>query len=141
MTNEHTQRVMSRYFDDLGKGRFAQDFTTDVTWTTIPDGSCVTGPTAVEQAIMFLHARLGELRTRHVLFGPDVAYLEGSAADSGGRGRIDYCIAYDIAGERISAMRAYGALTPQEGSGGTRSVAEQVAGLDEVLDQGEGAGG
>lgn len=39
------------------------------------------------------------------------AYLEGSCADAGEQGqRVGYCAAYDLAGDRIRAMRAYGAL-------------------------------
>jgi hypothetical protein len=50
------------------------------------------------------------MQTVQVVFGSHAAYPEGSAADLGGRGRIPYCVAYDIVDGRIAAMRAYGPL-------------------------------
>lgn len=61
-----------------------------------------------------LRARLGELQTRQVVFGPGSAYLEGSAAGLPGQATINYCVAYDLVGDRISAMRAYGIKNREE---------------------------
>jgi hypothetical protein len=107
---EQTQRLMSAYFDALDTGSFAEFYTDDVTWTTIEDGSVVTGPEAVQGAINALHARLTDLQTRQIVFGTQSTYLEGSAAGPTGGARIAYCVAYDLLGDHIAAMRAYGAL-------------------------------
>jgi hypothetical protein len=108
MSADQTRQVMSAYFDALETGRFARHFTDDVTWTTIANDTHVQGPGAVEAAINGLHGRLKDLQTRQLVFGEDAAYIEGSAADVDGEGRIPYCVAYDILGDRVAAMRAYG---------------------------------
>jgi hypothetical protein len=46
-------------------------------------------------------------------FRDDCAYLEGSCAGVEGQmGRISYCVAYDLIGSWISAIRGYGAVGP-----------------------------
>lgn len=102
--------VMSGYFDALETGRFAQYFTGDVTWTTMADGAQVKGPQAVQDAINTLHGRLTDLQTLQLVLGPHTAYIEGSATVPAGAGRVAYCVAYDVIGDRIAAMRAYGQL-------------------------------
>ena len=108
MTADQTRRVMSAYFDALETGRFAQFFTEDVTWTTIQGDTHINGPEAVQDAVNALHARLQDLQTRQLAFAEAAAYIEGSGADALGEGRIPYCVAYDLVGDRISAMRGYG---------------------------------
>jgi hypothetical protein len=108
MTADQTRRVMSAYFDALEACRFAQFFTEDVVWTTIQSDTHINGPEAVQDAINILHARLHDLRTRQLIFAESAAYIEGSGADALGESRIAYCVAYDLVGERIGAMRAYG---------------------------------
>jgi len=104
---------MGAYFDALDTGRFAQFLTDDVTWPTTADHHRTQGREAVQEAIGALHARPRDMQTVRVVFAPDAAYLEGSAAGPGGRGRIPYCVAYDVIEGRIAAMRAYGALTEE----------------------------
>jgi hypothetical protein len=99
---------MSAYFDALEAGRFARYFTEDVVWTTIQSDTRIKGPEAVQDAINFLHARFHDLRTSQLVFAESAAYIEGSGAGARGEGRIAYCVAYDLVGERIRAMRAYG---------------------------------
>jgi hypothetical protein len=108
MTTDQTRRVMNAYFDALETRSFAQFFTEDVVWTTIQSDTHIKGPEAVQDAINVLHARLQDLRTYHLVFAERSAYIEGSGADATGDGRIPYCVAYDLVGERIRAMRAYG---------------------------------
>lgn len=108
MAADQTRQVMSAYFEALDTGRFARYFTDDVTWTTIANDTYVQGSDAVEAAINGLHARLQDLQTRQLVIGQDAAYIEGSAAGVNGEGRIPYCVAYDIVGNRVAAMRAYG---------------------------------
>ncbi len=108
MATDQTRRVMSAYFDALETGRFAEVFTEDVVWTTIQSDTHIKGPEAVQDAINVLHARLQDLRTSQLVFDERAAYIEGSGADATGDSRIPYCVAYDLVGERIRAMRAYG---------------------------------
>ena len=108
MTTDQTRRVMSAYFDALETGRFAQFFTEDVIWTTVQSDTHIKGPEAVQDAINVLHARLQDLWTSHLVFAEKAAYIEGSGVDAPGGSRIPYCVAYDLVGERIRAIRAYG---------------------------------
>jgi len=108
MSSNDTSQTMSAYFTALGTGRFQQFFTDDVTWTTIQSGEVVRGAEAVEGAINGLHAHMPDLSTRHLMSAPGVAYLEGSCAGTNDGDRIPFCVAYDLAADRIDAMRAYG---------------------------------
>ena len=83
MSVERTHDVLSAYFDAMGTGRFSQFFTEDVTWTTIQDDTQVIGADAVQEAIIGLHARLGDLQTRQLVFAENAAYIEGSGTRTG----------------------------------------------------------
>ncbi|HEV7196733.1 MAG TPA: nuclear transport factor 2 family protein, partial [Pedococcus sp.] len=104
-----TTRVMDAYFAALGTGQFNQFFTDDVTWTTIQNNEQVCGAQAVEAAINGLHARMSDLQTRQLVVSNGFAYLEGSCAGKD-EARIPYCVAYEFAGDRIAAMRAFGEI-------------------------------
>jgi hypothetical protein len=108
MSTDDTSQTMSAYFTALATGRFRQFFTDDVTWTTIQSGAVVRGAESVEGAINGLHAHMPDLSTRQLMFAQGVAYLEGTCAGSSDGDRIPFCVAYDLAGDRIQAMRAYG---------------------------------
>lgn len=110
MSVEVSRSVMDAYFTAMATGDFVSFFTDDVTWTTVETGATVCGPRAVQDHIIALHARMSEVRTTHLVVSDGAAYLEGSCAGAAGQGRIGYCAAYDLAGDRIRAMRAYGAL-------------------------------
>jgi SnoaL-like domain len=113
MPPEQTRRVMGDYFRAMDTGHFAQFFTDDVTWTTVDMNAVVQGPHAVQDFIVGLHARMSDMQTRRLVFSDDCAYLEGSCAGVDGQmDRIPYCVAYDLIGPRISAMRGYGAVGP-----------------------------
>jgi len=108
MSTDDTSETMSAYFAALETGRFQQFFTDDVTWTTIQSGAVVRGAEAVEGSINGLHARMTDLSTRQLISAQGVAYLEGACAGTGDGDRIPFCVAYDLADDRIDAMRAYG---------------------------------
>jgi ketosteroid isomerase-like protein len=111
MSEEQSRSVMDGYFTAMGTGDFAGYFTDDVTWTTMETGAMVSGPKAVQDHITTLHANMSDLRTTHLAVCDGAAYLEGSCAKAAGQGqRVGYCVAYELAGDRIRAMRAYGAL-------------------------------
>ena len=106
-----TQRVMTGYFTALRSGRVTEFFTDDVTWTTIQSGAVVQGAAQVQAAILGLHARMSDMRTRRLTIAQDAAYIEGSCAGlDGSPDRVNYCVAYDLADHRIASMRAYGPL-------------------------------
>jgi hypothetical protein len=108
MSTDDTSQTMSAYFTALGTGRFQQFFTADVTWTTIQSGAVVRGAEAVEGAINGMHAHMPDLSTRQLMSAQGVAYLEGTCAGNSDGDRIPFCVAYDLAADRIDAMRAYG---------------------------------
>jgi hypothetical protein len=107
MANDETASVMRAYFAALGTGQFSQFFTDEVTWTTIQGNVEIRGAEAVQEAIDGLHARMPDLQTRQLSVGDGMAYIEGSCAGRG-EARVPYCVAYDVAGDRIAAMRACG---------------------------------
>ena len=110
MSTDDTHRLMDAYFTALATGHFRQLLTDDVTWTTIQNAAEVRGAEAVEAAINTLHARMSDLKTRQLIVGDQSAYLEGTGAGQDGSARIPFCVAYDLVGDRIDAMRAYGQL-------------------------------
>jgi hypothetical protein len=110
MSTDDTNRIMDAYFAALGTGHFQQFFTDDVTWITIQNDAEIRGAETVEEAINTLHARMSDLKTRQLILGDRVAYLEGTGAGQDGNARIPFCVAYDLVGDRIAAMRAYGQI-------------------------------
>ena len=111
MSIEQTQRTMNRYFEAMRKGQFQQFFTDDVTWTTIESGDEVRGPSAVQAAIIALHRQLSDVHTRRLAVSDGAAYIEGDGTGTQAeQRRTAYCVAYDVDDDRITAMRAYGAL-------------------------------
>ena len=108
MSADDTANVIEAYFTAMGSGHFQQFLTDDVTWTTIQSDEELLGPEAVEAGIMGLHARMTGVKTRQLSVADGAAYIEGTCAGQDGSSRIPYCVAYDLAGDRIAAMRAYG---------------------------------
>ena len=113
MGEQATKGVIGRYFKRMGAGEDLSDcYTADVTWTTFDDGSEVRGAGPVREYLLALHENMVDARTRRLIFAESAAYLEGdcAAASTGGINRIAYCVAYDVTGDKISAMRCYGAI-------------------------------
>jgi hypothetical protein len=113
MGEQATKAVMDRYFKRMGAGEdFSDCYTADVTWTTFDDGSQVQGSGPVREYLVALHKNMVDARTRRLIFADSAAYLEGDCADSstGNVNRLAYCVAYDVTGDKISAMRCYGAI-------------------------------
>lgn len=111
MSSQQAQHTMNAYFAKMSTGDFARCYTSTVTWTTVESGEVISTPLTVQNAIIGLHARLTDFQTRRLVVTDDSAYLEGSAVRiDGPSDRVGYCIAYDLDGDLIAAMRAYGAL-------------------------------
>jgi hypothetical protein len=113
MSVDQTQQVIDRYFDVMGaQGDFSQFYVDDVSWTTVDADSEIRGAVAVRDYIIALHAQMSDTHTRSIVVSDGAAYLEGDCpdADKGKPHRIAYCVAYDITGDRITAMRCYGSF-------------------------------
>ena len=48
---------------------------------------------------------MSDLQTRQLIVGDQAAYLEGTGAGEDGSDRIPLCVADDLVGDRIAAMR------------------------------------
>jgi hypothetical protein len=83
-----------------------------VTWTTTDTGQQVRGPSSVRDYIVALHNNMFDAQTRRLVVSDGHAYLEGDCLQgpTGTTSRIYYCIAYDVVGNRIAAMRCYGPI-------------------------------
>ena len=111
MSVDETQNVIDRYFEVMGAGGdFSELYVEDVTWIMVDAGVEVRGAAAVRDYIIALHAQLSDANTRRMVVTDGVAYLEGDAinAQEPELPRISYCVAYDLTGDRITAMRCYG---------------------------------
>ena len=123
MPTEQTRRVLNDYFTAMGTGQFTQFFTDDITWTTVENNAVVRGPSHVQDAILALHARMSDMQTRQLIISDNAAYIEGSCAGIDEQAdRVLYCVAYDLDGPRIAAMRAYGALAAFMSPGTARTI-------------------
>ena len=111
MPFEQTQRTMVRYFDEMDGGDLARVLATDATWTTAETGALIHGSVAVRDYIDALHHLMLDTQTRPLVVGEDTAHLEGDCLVSpDGITRTAWCLAYDVAEDKITAMRLYGPL-------------------------------
>jgi steroid delta-isomerase-like uncharacterized protein len=121
MSVEESQRTIGRYVDALlAGGDFASFFADDVTWTTMETGEQIRGREAVQDFIAAMHHHLFDASPElvHITYGEGVAALEavfvgthtaefGGVPATGTAVRLPYAMSYDIAGEKIVALRAY----------------------------------
>ena len=108
MSAEQTQHTMDRYFQLMGEGAdFGVCCAADVTWLVADTGEVISGPDAVRDYVVALHATFVDSHTRRYVVGDDHVYLEGdcepAASEAGDRTR--FCVAYDLADGAITAMR------------------------------------
>jgi hypothetical protein len=111
MSVAETKKVMDRYFDLMGRqADFSECCSVDVTWLIADRGEVIHGAATVRDYIIDLHDATTDMHTSRFVVGDESAYLEGdcAASDLGGNGRVHYCVAYDIRGDAIVAMRCYG---------------------------------
>ena len=113
MSVDRTQQVIDPYFAVMAAGGdFSQSSANEVSCSMLDADLEIRGPAAVRDYMIVLHAQMSETHTRSIVVSVGAAYLEGDCPDPG-RGephRIAYCVAYDITGDRITAMRCYGSL-------------------------------
>ncbi len=121
MSTERTRETMTAYLDTLlARGEYARYLRDDVVFTVMGTEQEVRGRANVEQFIRYLHEvafdahptlinlvvedakAMGEFEFR----GTHIAEFAGQAA-SGKDVSLPYSVAYDIADDKITALRAY----------------------------------
>ena len=121
MSMDATRKVLDGYLAALlDGGDFSRFFADDVEWTMSETGEVVTGRDAVRDYIIAVHTHAFTARpeVRNLVVGDGVAILEayfvgthtgefGGIAPTGATLRVPYCVAYDVAGGRITALRGY----------------------------------
>jgi SnoaL-like domain len=82
----------------------------EVTWTMLDAGADIRGAAAVRDYVIALHAQMSDVHTRRIVVSDNAAYLEGDCVNARNEDapRIACCVAYDVTGDRITAMRCYG---------------------------------
>ena len=121
MADNDTRAVMQGYLQALrDRAAFDQFFATDVTWTTMETGEEIHGREQVRDLIVGLHTQAFDARPElgGLVTGDGSAMLEarfigthtgdfGGLAPTGRHVDVPYCVAYDVAGGQITALRAY----------------------------------
>jgi predicted ester cyclase len=121
MSVASTEATMRGYVDALlGGGDFASSFSDDVLWTTMETGEEVRGRDAVRDYIIAMHKQAFDAapEPKSMTVGDGMAVLEAvfvgthtgdfaGLAPTGAAVRLPYVVVYDIADERITALRAY----------------------------------
>jgi hypothetical protein len=114
MTVEQTRATMDLYFETMGKaGDFSAYFSDDVTWLMVDTGQEVRGPAPVRDYILELHGKMFTQEQPHDLVITDHnAYIEGESVNAvaGSVRGLSYCLVYDLASSRITAMRCNGSI-------------------------------
>jgi hypothetical protein len=113
MSVDQTQQVIDHYFEVMvAGGDFSQSYADEISCIMLDANVEIRGPIAVRDYMIALHAQMSETHTRSIVVSDGAAYLEGDCPDpeKGEPHRIAYCAAYDITGDRITAMRCYGSL-------------------------------
>ncbi len=105
MSTERTLEILQAYGSAVSShGPYADFFADDVTFTVMNHGEVARGRTAVERRIADLHS--AELKVRGVLPGPGKLVLEADFTGKDGVA-IPYCIAFELAEDKLTAIRIY----------------------------------
>lgn len=121
MATERTRTILDDYLRVLlERGSYAAFFHDDVTFTLMGSGQQVSGRDAVEQFIRYLHEQAfdAQPRVRTVFAEGDRAVLEADFVGThhgdfmglpatGKQVEVPYAVVYDLAGDKITALRAY----------------------------------
>ena len=125
MTENDTRTVMEGYLGALFDGAdFERFFAPDVVWTTMETGEQVRGQQAVKDLIVGMHTQAFDAHPELVglVCGEGTALLEAvfdgthtgefaGVPATGAHVRVPYAMGYDVAGGRITALRAYLPMT------------------------------
>jgi predicted ester cyclase len=121
MAAERTAAAMRAYLDALvARGRYADHFAQDVVLTMMGGDQEARGPAAVQQLIDYLHVQAFDAtpEIRGLFVAEGKAALEadfvgrhigefGGVPASGAAVRVPYSVIYDLAGDKITALRIY----------------------------------
>jgi steroid delta-isomerase-like uncharacterized protein len=121
MSLETNRQVMDGYLKALvGGGDFARFFADDVIWETPETGDRLVGREAVRDFIVRFHREIFDARpeVKHLVVAEDAALLEADFVGThtgefagipatGAMVRIPYCVAYDLSGGKVVALRGY----------------------------------
>lgn len=121
MSVASTESTMRGYVDTLlGHGDFAAFFSDDVLWTTMETGDEVSGREAVRDHIVAMHTQVFDAspEVKSLTVGEGMAVIEAvfvgthtgefaGLAPTGAAVRLPYVVVYEVASERITALRAY----------------------------------
>lgn len=121
MSSNPTRQVIDGYVEALlARGDFAVFFAENVRWTTMETGDEVQGREQVREFIAALHTQIFDARpeVRSILAADGAACLEADFVGThiaefagipatGAKVRVPYCVAYDIEGDQITALRGY----------------------------------
>ena len=121
MADQDARDVMQGYLDALlNRGDFARFFAAGIRWTTMETGDQVVGRDEVRDFIVALHTQFFDAHPELVgmVVGDDSAMLEARFVGThvaefagipatGAHVDVPYCVAYDISGGLITALRAY----------------------------------
>jgi predicted ester cyclase len=116
-----TRQVMDEYLHAvIGGHDFGRFFAPDVVWTTMETGETVRGREAVRDLIVAIHTQSFQGRPElvHLVTGDGSAVVEAvfdgthvgefaGVAPTGRHVRVPYCMAYDLSGDAITALRSY----------------------------------
>jgi predicted ester cyclase len=121
MSVDTATETIKPYLDALlNRGDFARYFSDNVTWTTMDTGDEVHGRDAVRDYILALHTQMFDARPefRSLTIGETTAALEADfvgthtgefagISPTGAAVRVPYCVVYDLADDKITALRGY----------------------------------
>jgi ketosteroid isomerase-like protein len=121
MSIERTRQTLTTYLDELlSFGDFARCFTDDVTLTFMGTDRVIAGREAARTTITFVHQQAFRTRVTAgtILYGDAGAMLEAQFTGThigefegvpatGRQVDVPYAVAYDVRGDRISALRLY----------------------------------
>jgi predicted ester cyclase len=121
MADQDARGVMQGYLEALrDRGDFARFFAPDVRWTTMETGDEVVGRGEVRDHIAAFHSQAFDAHPELVglIVGDDSAMLEArfigthiaefvGIPATGANVDVPYCMAYDISGGVITALRSY----------------------------------
>ena len=121
MSVASTESTMRGYVDTLlDRGDFAAFFSDDVLWTTMETGDEVRGRESVRDYIVAMHTQVFDAspEVKSLTVGEGLAVIEAvfagthtgefaGLAPTGAAVRLPYVVVYEVAAERITALRAY----------------------------------
>lgn len=107
MSLERTRETLTAYAQTLlARGPYADYFSDDVTFTVMSNGEETRGRAAVERRIDADHNAARELKLRNLIIGEGQAVAEADFVSRDGA-VTPYCVAYDLADGKITALRLY----------------------------------